>query len=419
MKSGRLVASCVGLMIAATVFGTATIANEPTATASRTTGQWSQHAHYQQAPSSWAPAPWKSPTTPTAAANVTTTTVKPTPAATLPTSPPPTTTTTSAPPAVVPTTTVSPTPTPTPTSTSSSEPSGLAMPGAIAGWAQTFADDFTSPASLDHYDIYGGTPGDGSDSCWDGNHVVVSGSELVLKGYKDPAAIAANACVGDANQIVTGGVKLATNSQLYGKYEVRMRVDNGQGVSAVALLWPTTNTWPPEIDFTEDNGGSPRTVDTATEHWGTYPNVFGASNTLPVNLSQWHTVGVEWSPGKIVYTMDGSPWATETNANVPNVPMQLALQTEAWQCGTSTWEECANTSTPAEVDMDVDWIVAYAPAGRTRALDHLAPVPAAMMKSPSLLLLALITGIIVVGTLLLVSKRRRRQVRRIDVHITT
>ncbi len=236
------------------------------------------------------------------------------------------------------------------------------MPGAVAGWTQTFADDFTSPASLSDYQIYSGTPGDGSDSCWASSHVVVTGGELILKGYKDPAAVAANGCTGDSNQIVTGGVKLTANSQTYGKYEVRMRVDNGQGVSLVALLWPTSDTWPPEIDFTEDNGTSPRAVDTATEHWGVYPNVFDVSNTLSVNLSQWHTVGVEWSPGKIVYTMDGSSWATQTNANVPNVPMQLALQTEAWQCGTSNWEECANTSTPAEVDMDVAWITAYSPA---------------------------------------------------------
>ena len=256
---------------------------------------------------------------------------------------------------------------------SSPHPSGLAMPGAVAGWTQTFADDFTSSASLDHFDIYGGTPGDGSDACWAGTHVLVRGGQLILKGSKDPAAIATNDCVGDANQIVTGGVKLATNSQLYGKYEVRLRVDNGQGVSAVALLWPTTNTWPPEIDFTEDNGSSPRSMIMATEHWGISPDDLQQSEYLSVNLSQWHTVGVEWSPGKIVYTMDGTPWDTQTNANVPNVPMQLALQTEAWQCGTSTWEECANSSTPTEIDMHVDWIVAYAPRARPRRSTTLRP----------------------------------------------
>jgi hypothetical protein len=46
--------------------------------------------------------------------------------------------------------------------------------------------------------------------------------------------------------------------------------------------------------------------------------------------------------------------------------MQLALQTEAWRCGANNWEECANSSTPSEIDLDVDWIAAYGyerPAG--------------------------------------------------------
>ncbi len=180
----------------------------------------------------------------------------------------------------------------------------------------------------------------------------------MIRAFKDPSAVAQYGCSGTANDIVTGGVKLNL-SQTYGDYQVRMRVDSGQGVSLVALLWPTSNAWPPEIDFTEDSGGAPRTADQATEHWGTWQDPQQVHDVLNVDLTQWHTVGVEWSPGKIVYTMDGTPWATETNANVSDVPMQMALQTQAWQCGTSGWEQCANSSTPAEVDMDVAWIAAY------------------------------------------------------------
>ena len=255
---------------------------------------------------------------------------------------------------------------PAPTAASSSDPSGEAMPGQIPGWTQTFADDFTSPSTLSNYQVYSssGPAPDGSGSCVASNHVGVTGGMLVIRGYKDPAGAVSHGCTDDANQWVTGGVKLTANSQTYGKYEVRMRVDNGQGVSLVALLWPTTDTWPPEIDFTEDNGVSPRTVDTATEHWGTAANPSQVNDTLAVNLSQWHTVGVEWTPGKIVYTMDGVPWATEANSNVSDVPMQLAVQTQAWQCNSAGtgWETCVDGTTPAEVDMDVDWIAVYAPA---------------------------------------------------------
>ena len=43
--------------------------------------------------------------------------------------------------------------------------------------------------------------------------------------------------------------------------------------------------------------------------------------------------------------------------------MVLALQTQAWSCGTSAWEECPNTSTPATVNLYVAWVVAYARRG--------------------------------------------------------
>ena len=306
------------------------------------------------------------------------------------------------------------------TPTVSSDPSGQAMPGQIPGWTQTFADDFTSPSTLANYQVYGdfGAAPDGSGSCFSANHVAVTGGELVMRGYKDPAAVASNGCTGDVNQWVTGGVKLTANSQTYGKYEVRMRVDNGQGVSLVALLWPTTDTWPPEIDFTEDNGAAPRTVDTATEHWGT-PTAFSQINdTLAVDLTQWHTVGVEWTPGKIVYTMDGVPWATEANTSVSDVPMQIAVQTQAWQCGANSWEQCANSSTPSEVDMDVDWIAVYTPAGQLAAPDHPAAVPATTSGDSSVSLAAFAALVGMGGGLFLIAERRRLRIRRTQARIT-
>ena len=361
---GKLWVTAVGMLVLVSVIGVTSLSNEPDATAS--------NRGLVQAFNTFAKPPSPTVTTTTQGTSRRSTlgtrktsTTGVTAATTAQTSTTTTPITTVPPPTVATTQTTSPTST-TATSTtstddSSDDPSGAALPGAIPGWTETFTDDFASPSSLSNYTEYGdlATDPDGSGSCFSASHDVVTGGELVIRGYQDPAAIAANGCVGDTNQIVTGGLKLTTNSQLYGKYEVRMRMDNGQGVSLVAALWPTSDAWPPEIDFTEDNGAAPRALDTATEHWGTWESPSESYVTLPVDLSQWHTVGVEWTPGKIVYTMDGTPWATETNANVSDVPMQLALQTEAWQCGANSWEQCANSSTPAEVDMDVAWIAVY------------------------------------------------------------
>ncbi len=188
-------------------------------------------------------------------------------------------------------------------------------------------------------------------------------------------------------------------------------------MSLVALLWPTSDTWPPEIDFTEDNGASPRAVDTATEHWGAASDPQQIHDTLNVDLSQWHTVGVEWTPGKIVYTMDGVPWATETNVNVPDVPMQLALQTEAWQCGTSNWEQCADSSTPAEIDMEVDWIAVYAPGSASTAVDQIGALPAATPEASSVPLLAFASLVSIGAGLFISSERRRRRERRAQGYV--
>jgi beta-glucanase (GH16 family) len=221
--------------------------------------------------------------------------------------------------------------------------------GDLPGWHQVLADNFIGSAlNPDDWRLYWGTPGGDPDGWFDPDHVSVSNGELVIGGYRDPA---------DGNAWATGGVSSSPAlSQTYGKYLVRFRMDSGRGIAHAILLWPSDNSWPPEIDFSEDNGGA-RQSDYATLH-------YGASNTMvqnqtSVDLTQWHTMGVEWTPGHLVYTMDGRPWASVANANVPSTPMALDIQTQAWGCGTSSWEACPDSTTPSHVNMYVDWAVAY------------------------------------------------------------
>jgi beta-glucanase (GH16 family) len=79
------------------------------------------------------------------------------------------------------------------------------------------------------------------------------------------------------------------------------------------------------------------------------------------DFSQWHTVGVEWTKGKVVYTLDGKAWGSVVSANVPSGPMDLAIQTETGTCG-DPWLTCPNATTPSRVDLDVDWVAAWAKA---------------------------------------------------------
>jgi beta-glucanase (GH16 family) len=242
-----------------------------------------------------------------------------------------------------------------PRQASASDPSGVPMPtGNLPGWQEVFSDDFTGTSLDSQWSAYWGQPGGDPGGFFDPSHVTVSGGELVISAFQDPADDLWDA---GPDTYVTGGVSSSPSfAQTYGKYLVRFRMDTGQGVALAILLWPQSNTWPPEIDFAEDNGAN-RQTNYATLH-------YGAANTqvqrqVAVNMTQWHTLGVVWTKGRLVYTLDGRNWATVTNANVPSIPMVLDMQTQGWACGTSTWEQCPNATTPADVNLDVDWVVAY------------------------------------------------------------
>jgi beta-glucanase (GH16 family) len=253
--------------------------------------------------------------------------------------------------------------TPTPTATSATEtplsgglmgtgssPSGTAMPvGDTPGWNQVFADDFNGPTlNTNLWRLYWGQPGGDPGGWFDPNHVSVSNGMLIVSAYQDPA---------DGGKWASGGISSSPGLvQTYGKYLVRFRFDAGAGVAHAILLWPADNSWPPEIDFSEDNGANRQTT-YATLHYGA--NNTQVQDHATVDLTKWHTLGVQWTPGRLVYTLDGKAWATVNNAQVPATPMTMDIQTQAWACGTSTWEQCSNASTPSHVNLYVDWAVAY------------------------------------------------------------
>src|SRR5664280_2467756 len=229
-----------------------------------------------------------------------------------------------------------------------SEPSGYAPPGsnAFAGYTQIYTSDFSGSSLPAGWGAYSGTPGGDPGGQFGGNaHVAVGGGLLQLNTFLDPAY---------NNEWVTGGLCQCGLSQTYGAYFVRSRV-TGAGPTGVELLWPVANVWPPEIDFNETNGSMSAT--TAT-------NIWAASSTtrsqvqvkLSVNMTQWHTWGVIWTPTSITYTMDGQVWGTFTNASqIPNQPMTLDLQQQTW-CS-SGW---ACPTSPQS--MQVDWVTEYRPS---------------------------------------------------------
>jgi len=152
--------------------------------------------------------------------------------------------------------------------------------------------------------------------------------------------------------------------QTYGKYEVRLRVESGYGVGSDALLWPSRGPWPPEVDFAENDGvQKARTQMHAFVHYGADNRQVQRMTTG--NFTRWHTFGLEWTPGRLVFTVDGRVWYRVDGAVVPSTPMEMDIQDVAGTCGVAV-EPCPNSSTPPRVDLQVAWvrIYGYGPGAR-------------------------------------------------------
>ncbi len=250
-------------------------------------------------------------------------------------------------------TTRSPSPSPSPTRWTGPPASGVPMPvGDLPGWRQTFADDFLGEPLDERWYLYDGTPGGDPGGWFDHTHVSQSQGVLNIAGYRQSTP--------NGTIYATGGMNNAkVFSQAYGRFDIRFRMDHGYGIAYAMLLWPTADVWPPEIDLMEDNGKY-RDMSSATLHYGS--NDVHVTRTVNGDFTAWHTAELDWTPGQLVYRLDGRVWTTITTSHVPDIPMSIAIQTQAWRCGGS-WEGCPNSSTPDRVNLQVDWVVAYARAG--------------------------------------------------------
>ncbi|MFI9385014.1 ricin-type beta-trefoil lectin domain protein [Kutzneria sp. NPDC052558] len=114
-------------------------------------------------------------------------------------------------------------------------------------------------------------------------------------------------------------------TQAYGHFETRMQIPRGQGMwPAFWMLGDNIGSvgWPQsgEIDIMENVGFEPGSVH-GTIHGPGYSGSagVGAGYTLPGGQSfadGFHTFAVDWSPNKIVWSVDGNAYETRTPADI-------------------------------------------------------------------------------------------------------
>lgn len=222
--------------------------------------------------------------------------------------------------------------------------SGMAPPGprALAHFHQVYVTRFPGPSLPSGWYLFTGSQAGSPGGHFGARHVTLHDGILELRTYRDPAF---------KNAWVTGGVCQCGQPRTYGAFFVRSRV-TGAGPNEVELLWPANNRWPPEIDFNETGGRVSAT--SSTVHWGPINQI--EQRFVTVNMTRWHTWGVIWTKGEIVYTVDGQVWGTIASPEeIAHVPMTLDFE-QRTLC--AVHRQCPTHP----VAMDVAWVAEYAPS---------------------------------------------------------
>jgi len=218
---------------------------------------------------------------------------------------------------------------------------------AWAGRPLVFTDNFDGVA-LDpgKWGRYHGVPTSDPTSYWHPSHVVVGNGLLSIENYRDARY---------GGRWTGGGVNNGRSFQMKtGRVEIRMRADRAHGISLAALLWPTANTWPPEIDFMEDRDGN-RTDYTGTLHFGTAASHEQVLRTNTLDVTRWHRYAVEWGNNVVTFYVDGVQWGRIAHSGVPEtIPMSLAIQSNA-----NSHRMRPDSTTPVLARVQVDWVAIW------------------------------------------------------------
>ncbi len=202
-----------------------------------------------------------------------------------------------------------------------------AAPAAVA-----FSDTFDGPAgqaadsakwqietgdNVDNHERQYYTAGNANAALDGEGHLVITARRENPSGY----ACWYGTCEYTSARLNTSGKFTAR----YGHVEARMQVPRGQGMwPAFWMLgddlgqvgWPESG----EIDVMENVGFEPSTVH-GTIHGPGYSGSagIGAGHTLPGGAAfadDFHTFAVDWSPGSITWSVDGTVYQTRTPADV-------------------------------------------------------------------------------------------------------
>lgn len=165
----------------------------------------------------------------------------------------------------------------------------------------------TAPAvpDQDKWDLAGG----GVDQCWPGH---ADNGQRCDKNTRVVGGVLRQ--TGEANG--DSGWLASTFGQQYGRWEARVRSqatgdDNGRQYHPLLILWPDSDRWPQdgEYDYLENSAPG----EDCAEAFIHYPHDPGPvqqefAQKCGADLSEWHNIGVEWTPDHVKGYVDGVEW---------------------------------------------------------------------------------------------------------------
>ncbi|ETX27233.1 family 16 glycosylhydrolase [Roseivivax isoporae] len=154
-----------------------------------------------------------------------------------------------------------------------------------------------------------------------------------------------------SGSLVTHG----TFSQLYGYFEVRARIPEGQGFWPAFWLTRDDFHWPPEIDILEALGDQSTRYRAAvhSEIWGT--KVTAAEQWIvPDTAADFHDYGVLWTPSELVFSFDGREMFRVPTPPDMHEPMALTLN-----LAVGGWTGGPGAGTPDAGAFEIDHVRVY------------------------------------------------------------
>ena len=180
-------------------------------------------------------------------------------------------------------------------------------------WRTVWEDGFDGPSlSADRWRVEHSTFGDGNHElqCYTPDNVRVAGGRLVLEARRAPTT-----CPSGSTRSYSSGMVRSAAAWAYGAFEVRARVPVGAGFLPAVWLLPTFYPYgragrSGELDVVEVNTSDARAA-LVTAHWSHEDCGWGCARygrRVPLaDTHDFHTYRLEWSPGRLLWLVDGDP----------------------------------------------------------------------------------------------------------------